>query len=611
MTAAAIESRIGRAAAKYAAQGWAIVPLHSAPGGVCSCRNSSCPSPGKHPRTSNGLLDASSDAATVAGWWARWPDANIGFPPGRSGFVVLDVDGPTGETLAQAAGLLAEPTLEVVTGRTDGGRHRWYRHPGGHIPNGSPFGAGLDVRGDMGYVLLPPSVHPSGRVYAWRGTLGEIGDLPPHLVSKLQGSPDATEAGPKPDQLPAWMIPWMTVGEGGRNNTMTRFVGYCFRHGDDPATVLAKALGVNSRWSPPLGIDEVEAIVKSIGARDAVRGQRQTSTGATLRAVPPEEATDAPPPSLADLAFQQAEDAVALGQVDHSQAPRWDWVDLDRMLGPMLPGDLIIVGALTGNGKTAFLTSQAQAWADAGRTVLYVPLELDPQLVRRQWAAWRCRLDWTHVARNEWHCLPDGSQRRHEDAIAAQLQEGRIHLPPDRRVSLLRLASWVERAVGEVGADIVIVDHFHRMDFGGAGANYRVQVTEAARGLKDLGRTYRIPIVAAAQLNQDPSPIDRYCPPVLKRLKESAGLSEEADDVLMLSRRLRSQPDAELLAGFRSGHIEIRDYEERNVMVVTCRKKRLDDNARDRSVRLSVQGGRVENLAPEWRPVRDPVWEPA
>lgn len=609
MTAAPItESRLARAAAKYAAQGWAIVPLHSAPGGVCSCRNATCPSPGKHPRTANGLLDASSDAATVAGWWARWPDANIGFPPGRSGFVVVDLDGPTGEALAQAAGLLAEPTLEVVTGRADGGRHRWYRHPGGHVPNGAPFGAGLDVRGDKGYVLLPPSVHPSGRVYTWRGTLGEIGDLPPTIVGRLQGTPDA-QAGPRPDQLPAWMIPWQTVGEGGRNNTMTRFVGLCYRQGDDAATVLAKALGVNSRWTPPLGADEVETIVKSIGAREATRGQRQTSTGTTLRAEPPTPAEEAPP-SLAALAFAQAEAAVAAGRIDHSHAPRWAWTDLDALLGPMLPGDLIIVGALTGNGKTAYLTSQAQAWADEGRTVLYVPLELDPQLVRRQWAAWRCGFEWSTVARNEWDKLPEGARERHEDAIAEQIANGRIHLPPDRRITLPGLAAWVARAVDEVGANVVVVDHFHRMDFGGPSANYRVQVTESARGLKDLGRTHGIPIVAAAQLNQDPHPLDRYYPPVLKRLKESAGLSEEADDVVMLSRRLKHEVDAEVLARIKSGHAEVRDYEERNIMLVTCRKKRLDDNARDRSARLAVTAGRVENLAPEWRTIRDPRWEP-
>ena len=598
-------SRLPRAALEYARRGWVLIPLHTAPQGHCSCGLPTCPSPGKHPRTSHGLLEASADPATVERWWTQWPDANIGCKPGASGYVVLDLDGPDGEATAQAAGLLAEPTLEVQTGR---GRHRWYRHPGGHIPNGT-LGVKLDVRGDAGYVLLPPSVHASGAVYRWLGRIDEVAALPPAIVVRIQGVPGEGGAGPRGDKLPAWMIPWLTVQPGERNNTMTRFVGWAYRQGHDAPTVLVMALGLNTQWAQPLEPREVEAICRSIGAREATRPQRRTDTGVVLRTVDEAPVTE-PPPSLHALAYDQIEAAIELGRQEYTGSPRWCWSELDRLVGMMLPGDFVIVGALTGNGKTACLMSQMQAWASADTTVLYVPLELDPPVLRRQWAAWLLGLDWVTVARNQWADLPPGAQAEHEQMLAKQLANPHVHFPPDRRITLTNLATWIERAVREVGAQAVIIDHFHRLDFGAVGANYRVQVTEAARALKDLARRHGVVIVAAAQLNQDPHPLDRYYPPGLKRLKESAGISEEANVVLMLSRRLRTDVDTATIASIRAGQQQVRALEEPNVMVVTCRKHRLDDHARDRSIRLAVRDGRVTNLAryfPESVPAR---WEP-
>lgn len=590
--------KLARAAARYAAQGWVIVPLHTVSGGACSCRNTTCPSPGKHPRTPRGLTEATKDLATVEGWWGRWPDANIGALPGPSGFVVLDIDGPTGEATAQGLGILREPTLEVVTGR---GRHRWYRHPGGHIPNGQ-LGAGIDIRGDAGYVLVPPSVHVSGAVYTWAGQLTEVQDLPAEIVARIQApAPGAPTAGPKPDVTPAWMIPWLDVGEGGRNNTMTRFVGWCFAKGHDITTVQAMAFGVNAQWTPPLEGREVEAIVRSIAAKEAKRPARQTSTGTTLTIAPQPAPGSNDEPSLEEMARQQVAAAVALGERDLSGAPRWAWPDLAKLTGAMLPGDLWVVGALTGNGKTSFLMSEMQFLADQAMTTLYLPLELDPTQLRRRWAAWHLGLEWVHVARNEWDQLGEGA----EDALAEHMHElarrPHVHFPADRRPTIGRLAEWIKRSVGEADAKVVIVDHFHRLDFGTTGANYRVQVTDAVRAIKDLAREHGVAVLVAAQLNQDAHDIDRYCPPILRRLKESAGIGEEADVVLMLSRKLTIELDAKAMSAIHQGITNVRDVEEPNVMLVTCRKHRLDDNARDRSVKLYVRGGRVESCYP-WSP---------
>lgn len=163
-------SRLARAAAGYAAHGWLVLPLHSPAGGGCSCRaGRGCGSAGKHPRTAHGLRDASTDADVIARWWRRWPHANVGVVTGASSStMVLDVDLPDGPgalaALERDHGRLPA-TLQQRTG--SGGRQLFFRLPPGGVGNRAGLCAGLDVRGDGGYVVVPPSVHRSGRRYRW------------------------------------------------------------------------------------------------------------------------------------------------------------------------------------------------------------------------------------------------------------------------------------------------------------------------------------------------------------------------------------------------------------------------------------------------------------
>ena len=140
-----------------------------------------CRPRGKEPLTVNGFHAATTDADQVSAWWTEEPEANIGFCPGRAGLLVVDIDGPDGERDAQELGLLSEPTLTVITPR---GQHLYFRHPGGRIGN-RKLAICLDVRGDAGYVLLPPSIHPSGKRYRALGEAGDTIALPPAALAVL------------------------------------------------------------------------------------------------------------------------------------------------------------------------------------------------------------------------------------------------------------------------------------------------------------------------------------------------------------------------------------------------------------------------------------------
>jgi Bifunctional DNA primase/polymerase, N-terminal len=159
------------AARQYAGRGWHVFP---------------CSAGTKVPATSHGLHDASTDPDVIRAWWQRWPRANVAIRTGAvSGLVVLDVDMPDG--FASLEGLEAKhgrlPVTYTVT-TPSGGEHYYYRHPGGTVPNSAgKLGAGLDVRGDGGYIVAPSSrladggnyrVHVSADLEPWPSDLLEI-----------------------------------------------------------------------------------------------------------------------------------------------------------------------------------------------------------------------------------------------------------------------------------------------------------------------------------------------------------------------------------------------------------------------------------------------------
>jgi hypothetical protein len=159
-------------ALEYAKRGWGVLPLHTPDEkGHCSCHKLHCTNVGKHPRTMNGCKDATTNEEIIRKWWEKWPDANVAIATGiESGIFVLDIDPRHGgdkslKILEQKYGNLPT-TLKSRTG--SGGWHLFFRHPGATIPNLiGKIGSGLDLRGDGGYVVAPPSLHQSGAFYQW------------------------------------------------------------------------------------------------------------------------------------------------------------------------------------------------------------------------------------------------------------------------------------------------------------------------------------------------------------------------------------------------------------------------------------------------------------
>jgi hypothetical protein len=127
---------------------------------VFPCRWDGGPRLRKTPLTRNGFKDASRDPTTTRESWTRWPQALIGMPTGGiSGLVVLDVDvkRPEANGFDSLEDFGRSIATETPIAHTEsGGLHIYFQCPQRDVRNSaSRIGAGLDVRANGGYIILP------------------------------------------------------------------------------------------------------------------------------------------------------------------------------------------------------------------------------------------------------------------------------------------------------------------------------------------------------------------------------------------------------------------------------------------------------------------------
>ena len=256
------------AALWYVKRGWPVFPVHILVGGECSCGRLACPNKGKHPRTAHGLTDATTDDNAIRAWWEfDFPRSNVGIRTGNeSGLVVLDADPRHGgdesiRQLEEQYGPLPE-TPTVLSG--GGGKHLYFQHPGFYVRSGSNvLGVGLDIKGDGGAIVAPPSLHASGQQYRWaRGKPPEqdqFAPLPAWLLELLRGPHGQEESSPQERMsLAVHVIP-----EGQRNNTLASFAGTMRARGMSYEGILAGLLAENQSCETPMSEKEVEGIARS------------------------------------------------------------------------------------------------------------------------------------------------------------------------------------------------------------------------------------------------------------------------------------------------------------------------------------------------------------
>lgn len=258
-------------ALRYAAAGIPVFPLHwIKQDGNCSCRQGAmCQAKGKHPRIKSWNEEATTDAAKIKEWWSKTPSANIGIPMGeKSGLVTLDVDTRHGgeESLAKLVKEFA-PLPDTITATTGGGgKHYIFKYTEELcLKNVVGFRDGLDIRTQGGMIVAAPSIHSSGREYAWDSGKSpfemQTADMPAWLVEEIR------KVGTKltVKKKAADTTPRKKITEGSRNNHLTSLAGALRRKGIGEDGIIATLRAENrDRLDPPLDDEAVVAIAKSI-----------------------------------------------------------------------------------------------------------------------------------------------------------------------------------------------------------------------------------------------------------------------------------------------------------------------------------------------------------
>jgi hypothetical protein len=241
----------------YAERGIPVFPLHSVHNGACSCGNPECAHKGKHPRVAGGHKSATKDRNVITKWWTQWPDANVAVPTGAaSGLLVVDIDprnGGPGDRAEFVEQFGAIPrTAESKTG--GGGRHLYFRDTGRKVPK--QLAPGIDLKGEGGYVVAPPSIHASGNSYKWDRLPGQFAEPPEWLRDRIIAPRAKERVESAPNER--------ARSEGQRNDNLTSLAGVMRRRGMSRQAIEAALLEENQQCNPPLPADEVRRIAESI-----------------------------------------------------------------------------------------------------------------------------------------------------------------------------------------------------------------------------------------------------------------------------------------------------------------------------------------------------------
>ena len=235
-------------------------------------------------------------------------------------------------------------------------------------------------------------------------------------------------------------------------------------------------------------------------------------------------------------------------QRSHLQGVPTGFKDLDNLLAGMRGGDLIILAARPGIGKTSLaLNIAAYAARKGGATVAFFSLEMPAQqLVSRVLAAEArvesSRMRTGHLNSTDWENLARAMNDLHTAAFF-------IDDSPDLSIMELRAKARRQLRNIEPGKGLIVVDYLQLMSSSRRGGerDRHLEVAEISRGLKILAKELDVPVLALSQLNRSVEARGNKRPQ-LSDLRESGSIEQDADVVMFVDRSLN---EAEVAGGSR------------------------------------------------------------
>lgn len=515
---------------------------------------------------SEGLHNATTSEFTIRAWWGARPNANIGIATGpRSGILVVDVDAVTDglttlRSLEDTHGVLP-PTPYLRTGR--GGQHFWFSYPkvGRYGNSAKRLGAGIDIRGDGGYVVVPPSLTEGAYEWLLPPDDTTIADAPEWLLEMLREKPVERIA---PQQFTAPSDKYaakafedeiasvVSASEGTRNDTLNKAafaLGQLVGAGLLSEFDVDRAL-VNAGELAGLPTREAQATVRS-GLQAGMREPRDVPQRAPIVHVngsAPSVTEAGPPPRVALIPTKSGDDldadvaflpdalsdypsSLAHTRQHGSDGLRTGYTDLDQLIGYLMPQELIVLAARPSVGKSAWSFGLARNVASTGTGVLVNSLEMSTRSLVERLVAGEAQVDAAHLKQGE---VTDSEYERVVEACA-RLASLPIWIGDTRMLTIGQLSDRIERFSTRVG--LTIVDYLqlvHAPEY----REKRLQVAAVSRGLRAVAQRANLPVVALAQLSRSVDGRQDQTP-LLSDLAESGAIEADADMVMFLTRDVK------------------------------------------------------------------------
>lgn len=466
----------------------------------------------------------------VKEWWAAHPEAQIGIVTGElSDVTVIDVEAEGNTDLFK--------DLDTYTVKTGGGGYHYYFEYEPEVGNAVRTLPFTDVRSEGGYVVASGSKTEKGEYTTVKDF--KPMKMPDHIreiftKKAVPFSPSVPQVGRDMTKPPEYE----GAGEGGRNDSMTRYVGKVLAtmapmYWESLAWPLI--LEANKKNSPPLPEYEVKLIFKSISERELPRiGERRYGERRPLPTSLPNgaKAVGSTPDFSTPEDPKQVGDIITLEEAANTQV-----IDVDKvvstgigifdeaLVGGFSPGDLIIIAGRSGVGKTTLTQDLTASFLTAEHPVLWFSYEVMAVPLYRKFLEMS---------------LPEECYQR-------------LYVPAPPLISSIDdIIALIKKAKEQHGVKVIALDHigFIDPDLGRHG-NHALAVTHIVRSLKRLAVDEELFIILPVHVRK----VDAQ-EPTLEDVRDSYGVVQEADAVFLIDRK-RSSTQAEREQSYYSDHVRI------------------------------------------------------
>ena len=465
-------------------------------------------------------------------WWVDGGRANIGLVLGR-GKICVDLDGGSAaEDLLKAAGVTLP--ADAPRSETGSGFHVFLS-----VPHAIPDCVGLvstngskpqvDIRG-VGYAVVPPSIHPNGKQYKWLVPLRMDPPAAPQslidLIAKRNTKPAMVQTGTN------WVVDALDgVAEGGRDNVCAKLAGYFLGKKIDIETTKALLNATFAKNCTP-AFRDVDKTVDSVARREGV-------TGVIDR--------DVETPHLKEICLQVEEDiAGAVPQYANTGFAALD----DLFSGGFAPGELVLLAARPGVGKTALALQIARNVAENLGAVLIVSREMVSRALVKRMVSQHSKIRAKGLRAGDLTSEEKGALTR----SLSVMSDMPIWLT-DQAVTIQEIAGAVSRLSVQQKIKLVVVDYLQLLS-SPEQKERRHQIEAISKGLKGIATQFNVPVLCMSSLSRGK---DENSRPHLGMLRESGELEYDADAVIFLWRKDEDVIEA-IVAKNREGMLGSRDF---------------------------------------------------